>query len=426
MKIIKLLWGVSLGIALSACQTPKHYDDLHGPESSLSAYGELESAKPVNDSTSSDNEAKILLEYANRAGLGLPTNVLPSAGDPRWGLVVKGGLNAIDEQCENYMQAMFWADREMRTAGDNINLLGATTGTLMGVFGGPASAIATSAAAFGLATQALSNESKGLFFEVEPSGVRRIVSRSQVAYRQGVDAKIKTYNSRPAAVEALQGYLTLCLPAHIATQINQAVDSSQFQVQDIKNSQVNVVQKKPDETSSKVDSLDQPVIPPSPPPTEKVIPETNSQDCTNPIKCMTKEEVVHIQKALCISKPSGFYDPKTQQAITFFHQANTKDNTDTQMLDTLGKAGDCPEAQFKNAYERFKFGTKGTYETTNSVQVERLRIELEKEGMSIPAIDDSSLNSLREVIRQFQQEKMPNLPSSDEVTPELITRLISE
>ncbi|TAN51928.1 MAG: hypothetical protein EPN21_05395 [Methylococcaceae bacterium] len=243
MQITRLFLAIGCGIALAACQTSKHYNELHGPASSLSDYGDQ---KQSNDSFCSNtlcNEESILQSYAQRAGL---SGELPLTLSENWQLVVRAGLNAIDEQCEAYMQAMFWADREMRTARDNINLIGATTGTLMGVFGGPATAIATSAAAFGLATQTITNESKGLLFDIEPSGVRRIVSRNQATYRQGIEDRIQIYNSRPAAVTAIQGYLTICLPAHIASQINEAIDLSKFQVIEststIKNPKVEVTQ----------------------------------------------------------------------------------------------------------------------------------------------------------------------------------------
>jgi hypothetical protein len=101
---------------------------------------------------------------------------------------------------------------------------------LLGVFQASASAIAATAAAFGFSTQAITNYSSGFLYKINPSGIRTVVERSQAVYRQGVEERVTVYNSRPAAVAAIQGYLSLCLPASIETQINEAVAASDFKL----------------------------------------------------------------------------------------------------------------------------------------------------------------------------------------------------
>ena len=420
MGITKLLWAVGFSIALSACQTVDHHSELHGPESTLSDYGALEPAT----GSSSDNEKKILEAYAKRAGLKIPFPETPES----WQLIVRGGFNAIDEQCETYMQAMFWADREMRTARENINLLGATTGTLLGVFGGPATAIATSAAAFGLATQALNNESKGLFFDVEPSGVRRIVSRSQTAYRQGIEAKIATYNSRPAAVTAIQGYLTLCLPSHIATQINQSIDSTKFQVtnpDDKTNPQNSVEQTEPTEPKELSKPESGGTI--NPAHSEK---NTNLPNCSSTVECkITKEQLLQIQQALCIANPNGDFD-HARKAKDLFRASNVLKNAKTtgglnfKELDFLqNRVSGCNLKQFRNAYERFHYGVDNTYDVADVKKIEDISSKLRTVGITL-SDNIENLEQLRSAILNFQEKA--NMPLTGEINQELVATLSYE
>lgn len=207
-------------VFLSACgilvrEEPKYF---RGPEIALSDHQPVASA-------SATSETDVLLAFVERAGL---QGGLPGTASDDWQLVVRAGINAIDEQCEKYIDAIFWADRGLRTAGSQINLVGATTATLMGIFSAPGGAIAATAAAFGFGTQGMTNFSNGLLYKIEPSGIRKMVKRSQSAYRDGVEERMQVYNSRPAAVAAIQGYLSLCLPASIETQINEAVAASDF------------------------------------------------------------------------------------------------------------------------------------------------------------------------------------------------------
>jgi hypothetical protein len=429
MRTHKLFLAMGLSIALSACETMKHHEDLHGPKSSLSEYG----AQGVTDDGSCKaticNEDNILNAYARRAGLQIdPTSKRFTINATDWRDIVRAGFNAIDEQCENYMEAMFWADREMRTARDDINLLGSTTGTLMGVFGGPATAIATTAAVFGLATQSLTNESKGLFFDIEPSGVRRIVSRNQTAYRQAVETRINSgdvYNSRPAAVAAIQGYLTLCLPSHIATQINEAVDSSKFEIADtgsktpVPEVKLTPPAQEPKKQNSgdedgKTEDVSGKTVQPA---TKESVGSTNCQgnDC----------DFKHIQQTLCITNPSGVLDGQTKKAIDFFRTTdvlgnieNTGELTNREKSFLLEKKG-C--FGFNNAYERFLFSQDVNLNAKTDLK--SLSMELKSHGVSDAPSAPQTFNDLRSAIKQFEISQNPPLPPTGVLTPDLHRQL---
>ena len=107
---------IGLSVSLSACALMgQRQQYLHGPETSLPDYKD----KALGDA---DAETTVLQAYRQRAGLLAGEN-FPPEKDPAWQLIMRAGLNAIDEQCEKYIDAIFWANRDLRTAGSEINLL---------------------------------------------------------------------------------------------------------------------------------------------------------------------------------------------------------------------------------------------------------------------------------------------------------------
>jgi hypothetical protein len=387
--------------------------------------------------TSAESETKVLLAFNQRAGLG---DTLPANASEDWQLVVRAGLNAIDEQCEKYIDAIFWADRDLRTAGNQINLTGATTATLLGVFGAPAAAIAATAAAFGFSTQGITNFSSGLLYEVEPSGIRKVVERSQAVYRQGVEERMTVYNSRPAAVAAIQGYLSLCLPASIETQINEAVAASDFQlVQPVDKDAIQspVPQLKriateeivPAATVEAVRRDLERII------TERVTPTPQIPEPDRPKGCLadecslSKSQAAQVQQALCLDDIDANFGPKTRDAIAAFEASENTElvaipnrQLEAKERDVLLGVGRCEEP-FKNALERFRYGDKSTnYRTPSSGKVQALAETLKDAGATLTDPPPQTFDpALRDAIGQVQQKM--ELEQTKQVTKELLDKL---
>jgi hypothetical protein len=412
-------------MSLSACAARERVSYLRGPRTTLSDYGATAKARAAS-------ETLVLEAYAEQAGLKLP---LPPTPSDQWQYIVRAGINAIDEQCEKYIDVIFWADRELRTVRNEINLAGATTAALMGVFAAPADAIAATAAAFGFGNQGLANLSSGLLYEIQPSGIRKIVERSQAEYRKGVEERITVYNSRPAAVAAIQGYLCLCLPAYIETQINSAVAATNYQV-DNNTTQNPVPNLKRVATTETV--LSAPVEPPGNAlksiPKKRIMPTPSIAAIGRPIGCLadecllSKSQVMEIQRALCLETVDGNFGTTTREAIAVFEESTEPVDIRNRQLnanesEALRSFGPCNPSSFKNAFERFQFSDKSSYyRAPNPALIRQLVNTLQDVDPSFTDSKHLTFDpSLREEIGKIQ--KQMGMKITKEVTKEFVDKL---
>jgi hypothetical protein len=168
-------------------------------------------------------QTQVLTQLAEAAQL----DGLPPSDDRRWGRVVAAGINRVDIECERYMDSLFWFDRGRRVAQDQLTITGAATAGILGTVGSGAADIAITAIAFGLLSDTLTNTAGGLLYELNPRTVRNLVEEEQVIYRNAVYET--EYTTRPGAVQAIQGYLTICLPAHIEARVDTAISGESFE-----------------------------------------------------------------------------------------------------------------------------------------------------------------------------------------------------
>ncbi|THK33742.1 hypothetical protein EHS39_34295 [Ensifer sp. MPMI2T] len=89
-------------------------------------------------------------------------------------------------------------------------------------------AITITAAAFGLASQITENATASLLYATDPSDIQDLVRNQSQAYRMGVAAQRANYVSQNAAMDAVKGYLNLCLPVSIEAQVKAAVKNTAF------------------------------------------------------------------------------------------------------------------------------------------------------------------------------------------------------
>lgn len=421
-------------MSLSACaRIQERSTYLRGPKTSLSDYQDI----ALKSATS---ETEVLRAFSEHAGL---KKNLPEKTSDDWQLVVRAGMNAINEQCEKYMDSIFWADRDLRTAGDEINLAGATTATLLGVFAAPGAVIAATAAAFGFGTQGITNYSRGLFYDkVQPSGIRKIVERSQATYQQGVEERMKVYRSRPAAVAAIQGYLSLCLPASIETQINEAVAASAFELVKPKPADKDAVQspvpqlkrvateESPAATVETVRRDLEKIITGRVPPTPKIPEADQPKECRAHECLLTKSKAKKVQEALCLDEIDGNFGPKTRDAIAAFEASGVDfvDKHNRQLEDkersTLEGIGPC-KAPFKNALERFRYGDSSNNYRAPLPRKVKILIDTMKDA-EVSFTDPTPITFdtvLRDVIGQVQRDN--NQEPTKQVTKELLDALQS-
>ncbi len=117
---------------------------------------------------------------AKPATLDIP-DPIRSAGE--WDDVIRAGMDYVDEECELYVNSIFWAHRATDTSVKNLGLIGATTGTVLGLADASATNIGYVAAAFGLSAALIDSTASGLLYKLDPSVVRAVIENSRTAYR---------------------------------------------------------------------------------------------------------------------------------------------------------------------------------------------------------------------------------------------------
>jgi hypothetical protein len=249
------------------------------------------------------------------------------------------------------------------------------------------------------------------------------------------------YNSRPAAVAAIQGYLSLCLPASIETQINEAVAASDFKlVQPIDKDAVplspvpqlkRVVTEEivPAATVETVRRDLEKIITEKVTPTPKILEPDQPKGCLADECSLSKSQAEQIQQALCLDEIDAHFGAKTRDAIAAFEAsknteivATSNRQLEAKERDALLGIGPCGEP-FKNALERFRYGDKSTnYRMPSPGKVQALANTLELAEATFTGPKPQTFNpALRDAIGQVQQKM--GLAQTRQVTKELLDKL---
>lgn len=145
----------------------------------------------------------------------------PSCVVRNWTAFTWAGMNDIDRRCDAYLS---WLDAQRRNRAPVLNeiaAIGGTAGAIMGVAGAGTEALAIAAAAFGLASTTYSNWNSRLLLDVEHSTVQTLVYTRQQQFRL-VNVGLVVPDSA-SAIYLLRGYLRICMPITIETDINTSV-----------------------------------------------------------------------------------------------------------------------------------------------------------------------------------------------------------
>lgn len=194
---------------LAACTS---YERAYGPDPVMRA-------THAAQSTTNYVEVRDTLIY--RAGY-------PEGSAVDWYEVAVAGFGYVDEQCSQYLADLYRIRRGRDHIKNQLAAVGTTTNTILGVTSAGKVAIAATAAAFGLASQMTENASAAFLYSMDPSDIDGLLRNQMHAYREGVAAKRATYTSSNIAMEAVRGYLNLCLPVSIEAQIKATVQSTVY------------------------------------------------------------------------------------------------------------------------------------------------------------------------------------------------------
>jgi hypothetical protein len=160
-----------------------------------------------------EQQAQVLVQLKGMTGLSSPS----------WDQIISAGLQYSDARCSDYIESLYWVNKQLKADTRDINAAGTLATGLMGIAESSASEIASVAVLFGYAEGSISNTGSRILFELEPSAIRSLVEGSQKAFR---NALLTGYQDQSGAFSVIREYITICLPSTIEAEINNAAKNA--------------------------------------------------------------------------------------------------------------------------------------------------------------------------------------------------------
>ncbi len=211
-------WLLIAFCLLGCTRTAEKYSALNGLNPQLSS---------TDIQAYATQQQAIMLSLVSLAYPG--TTTVPAVGSQAWYYVVLAGADYVDQKCDAYINALFWFNRWRNSVKSDVALTGAATAAAMGVLRSSAQAISLTATAFGLATGLIDVDSNVILYSIDPTALRTVLQKAQGAYRDAIASKKADYVDETSAIQAVQGYLGLCLPAGLESLINNSVATASVQ-----------------------------------------------------------------------------------------------------------------------------------------------------------------------------------------------------
>ena len=186
---------------------------VNDKKSELAQAGPGTTIDPINAKDYSDNQEKVLKQL----------KVMTGKNQPSWDNIISAGLQYSDARCSDYLESLYWVNKQLKADIRNVNSAGTLTSGLMGITKTAASTIAGTAVLFGFAEETVSSTGSRILFELEPSSIRSLVEGSQKAYRNALQTG---YNDQAGAFSVIREYISLCLPSRIEAEINNAAKNA--------------------------------------------------------------------------------------------------------------------------------------------------------------------------------------------------------
>lgn len=162
--------------------------------------------------------------------LKLLSGTNPEKDGDDWRPVVDAGMVYVDVRCDRFMDALFWFNRVRETASRQTAFVGAAAGAVQAIVGASRELVALTPIGLGLFDETVNNVGKGLLYDLSPSIVRSLVEKQQAAFLRGLGGV--RFTTKASALQAVQSYASLCLPASIETEVARAVENADYQAID--------------------------------------------------------------------------------------------------------------------------------------------------------------------------------------------------
>ncbi|GAA3721806.1 hypothetical protein GCM10022268_32520 [Sphingomonas cynarae] len=147
-------------------------------------------------------------------------------GKEDWRPVVDAGIYYVDNRCLAYLDAIFWANRAREGTSRQLGYIGAASAAALALVKASKQLIGLTPLGITLVDQTVNNLGKGLLFDLPPATVKKIVYKQQAVYKDQISKT--AFTTRVAALQAVHGYLSICLPLSIETEVTEAIERADF------------------------------------------------------------------------------------------------------------------------------------------------------------------------------------------------------
>ncbi len=169
-------------------------------------------------------DSELISEYtANQSKALAQLKTLTGVQTPSWDQVISAGLQYSDARCSDYIESLYWVNKQINADVRDVNSFGTMTTGIMGIAKSAATEIAAAAVLFGYAEETIHNNGSRVLFELEPSSIRALVEGSQKAFRSALQTG---YQDQAGAFSVIREYIGLCLPSTIEAEINNAAKNA--------------------------------------------------------------------------------------------------------------------------------------------------------------------------------------------------------
>lgn len=294
MRWFRIMVGCVAALATAAC-SPMSEQYLDGGVGSALNSGQLSQETERQDE---------YIYYICRQSGGSETAGAGARGCSisSWATFITAGMNDIDRRCDAYLT---WLDTQRRNRPavlEQISATGTATSGILSVTGAGTKAMALVATAFGLAGATYGTWNSRLLLAVDHSTVQALVYRRQEQFRQDNSSAIKSVSDRPTAIYLLRGYLRICMPMTIETDINSTITLVQS---DAPQSVVRAAIVRPAGIAGAISDVGKPF----PEPKRYENPNLKNK-LTDKERGLSDSRIAELQRALCIKTPTESFGPR--------------------------------------------------------------------------------------------------------------------
>ncbi len=159
------------------------------------------------------------------AALGADMHFSPNSSSD-WYEVVETGFSIVDDECKVYFSELFTFDRSVKATRSTLNVFQTFTNAILAVTGADTITMTTIAQAFGLASSMTDVVADTYLYRLPPAPTKEFVFKMLRAYDNESSLNRSAITGPESAYRRIQGYLDLCLPVTIESNLLEHVNDA--------------------------------------------------------------------------------------------------------------------------------------------------------------------------------------------------------